>query len=167
LTESQECEEAFPDHAEVGLFAPALHDGQSFGTLALLKIVRKGNATNDIKAVGGLRPRDSSDIRTRYLRRGSGPVKHVNFAFATLGLDGRLETGHDIIDGIPHIRSHSANSIERKGRREKSSHRLVRFLAFDPYNSPACEALNDGPEDGRMRIVVCVLNERREFSAAC
>lgn len=55
LTKGQKCKESLPDHAEIRLLAPALHDRQSFGALALLEIVRKGNATNDVEAITNLR----------------------------------------------------------------------------------------------------------------
>ena len=57
LTKGQKCKESLPDHAEIRLLAPALHDRQSFRTLALLKIVRKGDSTNDVKAITSLRRR--------------------------------------------------------------------------------------------------------------
>ena len=69
-----------------------------------------------------------------------------------------MQTGNDIIDGIPHVRTHSADSVERESRSEEGSHRLVGLLALNPDDALAGQALNDRSYDGRVRIVVSILS---------
>ena len=50
LAEHQKSKESTKFHAEVGLFAPSVHDQNAFGALALFKVVSECDAANYIQA---------------------------------------------------------------------------------------------------------------------
>ena len=144
LAKRKERDEAVPDHSKIGLLAPALHDRASLGALTLLEIVCKRDATNDIK------------------RRSRGPVEHIDVTDAGVGFNLRLKTSDDIVNCEPHVWTHSANAIERKGGSDECAHGLVKMLGLDPNQTTPSEALNDGSKHGRVRVVVCVLQRASE-----
>ena len=50
MTKHQKSKESTKLHAEVGLFAPSVHDEDALGTLALFKVVSERDAANHIQA---------------------------------------------------------------------------------------------------------------------